>query len=419
MDTFFEALRYFYNDIKSSEYFYLLALAVILLSTKLLGLVTRKINLPQVVGALIAGVILGPACLGFIDSNEFIDNIAEIGVIFLMFSAGFETNIPELKKAGGPAFLIALIGVLVPLFGGFAVTMFFNTAADRVIQSMFIGVILTATSVSITVESLKELGRLNSRAGNAILGAAIIDDVLGIIGLTIITSLRDSTVNIAVVLIKIVAFFIVCGGLAVLFHYFYKKWNDRLNHDVRRYIIACLFFCLSLAFIAEYFFGVANITGAYVAGLAIANTPSRQYIEKRVDTISYAFFSPVFFASIGLKVTLTGMASEIWIFAVLLLLVAIISKIIGCGLGAKICKYTNKESVQIGVGMISRGEVALIVANKGASLGLMSEKMFGPVVIVVIVTTIITPILLKLAYRGDPPTNEQTASGAAAEAEDY
>lgn len=387
------------SDIKGSEYFYLLVIAIILLSTKVLGLVTRKFNMPQVVGALVAGVVLGPACLGFVNDNEFINHLAELGVIFLMFSAGFETNIPELKKAGGPAFVIALIGVLVPLLGGFAVSLAFNTSTERVLHSMFIGVILTATSVSITVETLKELGKLSSRPGNAILGAAIIDDILGIVGLTIITSLKDSSVNIAVVLIKIVAFFVICGGLAVLFHLFYTRWNKRVNHDVRRYVIVCMFFCLILSFMAEYFFGVANITGAYVAGLAVSNTPSCKYISKRLDTLSYAFFSPVFFASIGLKVTFTGMSASIWIFALLLLVVAILSKIIGCGLGAKLCRYSTKESVQIGVGMISRGEVALIVANKGEALGLMSDEMFGPVVLTVIATTIVTPILLKLAFR--------------------
>lgn len=403
-----EMIKDFIIDIQNSKYFYLLAIAIIFLATKILGLVTRKFHMPQVVGALLAGVILGPACLGFISENEFIDNIAEIGVIFLMFAAGFETNLSELKKAGGPAFLIALIGVIVPLLGGIGATYLFFPNQD-ILHMVFVGVVLTATSVSITVETLKELGHLNSRAGNAILGAAIIDDILGIVGLTIVTSLKDESVNIAVVLIKIVLFFIVGAAFAVLFHIFYTKWNRRLNRDVRRYITVCVSFCLILAFMAEYFFGVASITGAYLAGLAVANTPSTGYVERRLDTISYGFFSPVFFASVGLKVSFSGMTLSTWLFAIVLVIVAVLTKIIGCGLGAKLTKYTTKESLQIGVGMISRGEVALIVANKGIDLGLMVPQWVGPVIVTVIVTTIITPILLKIVFKEKKPDSVQTA----------
>ena len=269
---------------------------------------------------------------------------------------------------------------------------------------MFIGVILTATSVSITVETLKELGRLSSKSGNAILGAALIDDILGIIALTVITSLASpESGNIAIVLLKILGFFVIGGLACVGFHFFMQKWCDTRDKDLRRYVIASFVFCLIMSFSAEAFFGVADITGAFFAGIAISNTPRCKYITSRFDTLSYLLLSPVFFASIGLKVTLPEMSGNIIIFTVLLVLVAVLTKIIGCGIGAKMCKFDNKNSLRIGIGMISRGEVALIVANKGDAMGLMNEEFFGPIVIVVVFTTIITPILLKIAYKSKKP----------------
>jgi len=154
-----------------------------------------------------------------------------------------------------------------------------------------------------------------------------------------------------------------------------------------------------MSFCAEYFFGVADITGAFVAGLALSNGPRANYLNNRFGTLSYMLLSPVFFASIGLKVVLPDMSLSIILFSVLLLVVAILSKIVGCGLGAKLCRFSNKDSIRIGMGMVSRGEVALIVASKGAAVGLMKDEYFAPIVIVVVVTTIITPILLKFAYK--------------------
>ena len=191
------------------SYHYLFELALILLSTKVLGILTKRFALPQVVGALLAGLVMGPAMLNILQETTLLDQLAELGVIVLMFNAGLETDLGELKKAGRSAFIIALVGVLVPLVGGFFLTSFFNQGPDTLIQNFFIGVVLTATSVSITVETLKEMGKLSTRSGNAILGAAIIDDVLGIVALTIITSLAGTGANVFLVLLKIVAFFAV------------------------------------------------------------------------------------------------------------------------------------------------------------------------------------------------------------------
>jgi Kef-type K+ transport system membrane component KefB len=383
------------------DYNFLWQLAVILIFTKLLGMMTRRIELPQVVGALLAGILLGPACFKVISDTSFLDDVAELGVIVLMFTAGLETDIQALKKSGKACFVIALIGVIVPLLLGWWVSSFFNPG--QTLQNIFIGVILTATSVSITVETLKELGKLSTESGNAILGAAIIDDVLGIICLTVITSLGGNgagNTDIVMVLIKIVLFFVISIALGVFLLKYLKKWFNNYNNDKQRFIIVAFAMCLGWSFVAEHFFGVADITGAYMVGVLFASTPRVQYLQNRFGTISYMLLSPVFFASIGLKVVLPQMTSTIVIFSLLLIVVAIFSKIIGCGLGAKICGYSNDVSLRIGVGMVSRGEVALIVANQGLAYGLMNQDLFGPVILVVIVTTVLTPILLKWVYSG-------------------
>lgn len=398
------------------SYSYLLDLAIILLCTKLLGLLTRRVQMPQVVGALLAGLILGPAGFGILSETSFIQSVAEVGVIVLMFSAGMETDIKELKASGKASFVIALCGVIVPLAGGFGVAWFFNrpglidstAEASIFLQNIFIGVILTATSVSITVETLKELGKLKTRSGNAILGAAIIDDILGIIALTIVTSLADSSVSLAMVLLKIVGFFVFAGIVGVIFYKLYRKWVDGAEKELHRHTIVAFVFCLLMAYIAEDVFGVADITGAFIAGLIISNVQRATYLESKFDTLSYLLLSPVFFASIGLKVELPEMSAAIIGFSIALSIVAVITKIIGCGLGAKICGYKNYQVKRIGVGMISRGEVALIVASKGDSMGLMSPQFLGPVIIVVVLTTIITPILLKVVFApGTAPAPEQ------------
>lgn len=383
------------------SYKFLFDLAVILMSTKLFGLITKKVQMPQVVGALLAGVILGPAVLNVLSETEFIKQLAELGVIVLMFTAGLETDVNQLKKTGKSSFIIAMFGVLIPLIGGFLIANIFNKGNDinAILQNVFLGIILTATSVSITVETLKEMGKLSTKAGNAILGAAIIDDILGIIALTITTSLADPSINVLLVLTKIIIFFIFSAICGYLFKWTFVKMDERYKRNLRRFVIVAFVFCLLLSFIAEEFFGVADITGAFISGLVISDSNRVKYLKSRFETLSYILLSPIFFASIGIRVKLTAMTSEILIFTVLLLVIAILSKILGCGLGAKLCKYSNTEAYQIGVGMVSRGEVALIVANKGIAMGLMVPEFLGPIVIVVVITTIITPILLKIAFK--------------------
>ena len=387
------------------SYSFLLFLAIIMISTKILGLFTRKIHMPAVVGALVAGVILGPSCLNLItltgDTGVFLEQMAELGVILLMFNAGLETDLSELKKNGVASFVTALIGVIVPLIGGFlGYAFFFHTDFsdyDEVLKAVFVGVVLTATSVSITVETLREMGKLKGKVGTTILGAAVIDDIIGIIVLTIVTSLKDTSVSPITVVLKIVLYFVF---IAVLIFVLTKlKVFVEEQDEKRRTAIICVALCFILSYISEEYFGIADITGAYFAGLMLCTMKVGPYVARRCEIPSYLIFSPVFFASVGLKVTLGGMDASIWIFAIILRGIAILSKGVGCGLGAKICGCTGKEAFQVGIGMISRGEVALIVAQKGYASGMLDDVLFAPIVLVVIVTTLITPILLKLVMK--------------------
>jgi Kef-type K+ transport system membrane component KefB len=385
---------------------YLLYLAIILFSTKILGILTKKARMPQVVGALIAGLILGPAALSLVKASDFLAQVAELGVIILMFMAGLETNTTELKRSGKPALLIALFGVLAHLIAGFTLAYVCNMGSPELptsifLQRVFLGIILVSTSVSIAVETLKEMGKLSTRAGTAILASALIDDILGIIALTLITSFADSSTNVAMVLLKIVGFFVFAIIASFLFErLFVALTRSDLLHN-RRYVILSFVFCLLLAYTAEEYFDIADITGAYMAGLVTSYSPKRTELHRDYDAVSYMVFAPVFFASIGLKVKLDSMDMNIWGFTILLVLVSVLTKVIGCGLGAKLGKYSMREALQIGVGMVARGEVTLIIANKGESIGMLSSDLYAPIVVVVVSTTIITPILLKLAFQKD------------------
>lgn len=386
------------------SYNFLFIIAIILLSTKIFGLLSQKVHMPQVVGALLVGILLGPGCLGILHETDFLLQTAEIGVILLMFQAGLDTEFDELKKAGKASLVIALIGVIVPFFCGAGICWLFFYTSDfttkALLQACFVGVILTATSVSITVETLREMEKLKGKVGVSILGAAIIDDILGIMALAMITGISSPENHIGLVILKIFLFFIfiaVCGWIVFqIFRYFQKKHPQ----GKRRIAIYAISFCLLLSYISEVFFGISDITGAYFAGLILCNlTDIRNYIVTRICIISYMFFTPIFFAGIGMKTEVAGMSSIVFTFSLILLIGAVLSKVIGCGLGAKLCKYENKEALSVGIGMISRGEVALIVAQKGAQIGLISLQLFPAIVLVVIGTTMLTPILLKLQMK--------------------
>lgn len=378
---------------------YLFAVAAILIFTKIFGLASRKVKMPAVLGSLIAGILLGPVW-HIVGTSDFLTKSAEIGVILLMFMAGLETDLDEIKHNLVSSIIVATIGILVPLIGGFGTyAIFFGLdKADplAMLKAFFIGVTLTATSVSITVESLREMGRLRGSVGTTILGAAVMDDILGIIVLTFIISMTDSTVKISSVIIKILLYFVFVAAVAVIMNFIIKVRFRIIKK--KRFAVFSMAFCLTMSFIAEEFFGIADITGAFFSGIILCNFGIRDYINDKIDGVSFLFFSPIFFASIGLQTSFSGFTGKVMLFGFVLLLVAVLSKIIGCGLGAKICGFKNKDSLAIGCGMVSRGEVALIVAQKGLVAGLMDAHIMPALIIMVIVTTIITPVLLRFVF---------------------
>ncbi len=380
-------------------------LAIIILVAKAFGILARRCKAPQVVGEIIAGLIIGPSILGWVAQTDFLVQMAEIGVILLMFSAGLETDIKELLRTGPIALLIACAGVFVPLICGTLLYMGFYGAApwgsEEFYKAVFIGTILTATSVSITVESLREMGRLKGKVGTTILSAAIIDDVIGIIVLTVVVGFKSPDSNPGKVVINTLLFFVLAVVAGFLFYFLFRKF-DTLYPHTRRIPILGLAFCFAMSYIAERYFGIADITGAYVAGIVLCSLRDSGYIAQKMDTNSYMLFGPVFFASIGLKTNIDNLDGSILLFAAAFVAVGLIAKIIGCGLAARLCKFKNKDALKIGVGMMTRGEVALIVAQKGLSVGLMTPVYFTAVILLIIVSSILTPIVLKVLYAGEP-----------------
>ena len=387
-----------------AAYVVFMDLAIIMVFAKFFGLVARKMKAPQVVGEIIAGLLIGPSVLGLVQQTDFLTQMAEIGVILLMFSAGLETDLKELMKTGPIAFLIACAGVFVPLVGGTLLYMgFYGTVpwgSEVFYKAVFIGVIMTATSVSITVQSLKELGKLKGKVGTTILSAAIIDDVIGIIVLTFVVGVKNPDSNPGKVVINTLLFFALALILGYFLYKLFKLFDERYPHT-RRIPILGLALCFFLAYEAEYLFGIADITGAYVAGIILCSLRDSDYIAHEVDKNSYLLFGPVFFASIGLKTNIDNIDANILLFSLGFVVVALATKIVGCGLMAKACKFNFSESFKIGVGMMTRGEVALIVAQKGLSVGLLSPVYFTAVILLIIVSSISTPIILKLLFARD------------------
>ncbi len=379
-------------------------LAIIIIFAKFFGILARKCKAPQVVGEIIAGLLIGPCVLGFVQQTDFLVQMAEIGVVLLMFSAGLETDLKELLKTGPVAFLIACCGVFIPLVGGALLYMGFYGmqpwGSEGFYKAVFIGVIMTATSVSITVQSLKEMGRLRGKVGTTILSAAIIDDVIGIIVLTFVIGFKNPESNPGRVVLSTILFFLFAIVVGYVSYKIFKFVDNRYPHT-RRIPIAGLAFCLGMAYIAEKFFGIADITGAYVAGIILCSIRDSDYIAEKMDINSYMLFGPVFFASIGLKTNISNMTGEILLFSLGFVLVALITKIIGCGLMARVCRFKGKDALKIGVGMMTRGEVALIVAQKGLSVGLLTPVYFTSVILLIIVSSVSTPILLKILYSKD------------------
>lgn len=377
-------------------------LAIIIIAAKVFGLLARKINTPMVAGEIVAGLIIGPSILGLVKQTDFISQMAEIGVILLMFEAGLGTNLRDLVKTGPKAVLIACAGVFIPLLGGFLAYSgyygFHAVGTGEFYEALFIGVIMTATSVSITVETLRELGKLKGIVGTTILSAAIVDDIIGIIVLTFVIGFKNSSVKPYEVVANTGLFFLFSGIVGVLF-YFIFRYLDKRNPHSRRIPIFGLALCFSLAFIAEKYFGIADITGAFVAGIILCSIKDSEYIAEKMDVSSYMFFGPIFFASIGLKTDIDGISNTLLLFTIIFIVTALVTKVIGCGLMSKLCGFKKKEALIIGVGMMTRGEVALIVSQKGLAVGMIQSVFFTSVIILIIASSLITPIVMKLLYK--------------------
>ena len=391
-------------------------LAIIIFAAEFMGLLAKKCKAPQVVGQIIAGLLIGPALFNIVQPSDFLNQMAEIGVVLLMFSAGLETDLKELIRTGPLALAVACVGVAVPLLGGFVLFSllmyggFPEVGSNEFFRALFIGSIMTATSVTISVQTLRELGHLKGKIGTLILSAAIIDDVIGIIVLTFVISLSggDTSGNSSIgkVLLQILLFFVVTIGVGILVYKLFKLLNKKYEHR-RRIPIFGLAFALLMSFVAEEFFGIADITGAYAAGIILSSIKDSDYVAQKMDISSYMIFGPIFFVNIGLKTTFADMTGELIVFSILFVIVSLITKVIGCGLTAKLAKNSWKDSLKVGVGMMTRGEVALIVASKGLNVGLMDQKYFVAVILLIICSSIVTPIVLKLLYKGEPLPGEE------------
>lgn len=386
------------------SYYVFKDLAIIIVVAKLFGIGAKKCKAPEVVGSIIAGIVIGPTVLGLVEQTNFLSQMAEIGVLLLMFSAGLETNLKDLMKTGVMAFVIACAGVFVPLVGGTLLYMGFYGYVPihdpGFIRAIYIGTIMTATSVSITVQVLKELGHLSEKVGTTILSAAIIDDVIGVVVLTVVIGMKDPSSKPLKVVSNTVLFFALSIIVGIIIYKIFKIIDKKHPHT-RRVPILGLALCFAFGYVAEAIFGIADITGAFVAGIILCSINDSDYIARKMDVSSYMLFGPIFFTMIGLKADLSGLNKDMLLFSLAFVAVALITKIIGCGLMGKICRFSNKDSLKIGVGMMTRGEVALIVSQKGLNAGVLDSKYFASVILLIVVSSIITPIFLKILYKDD------------------
>jgi Kef-type K+ transport system membrane component KefB len=398
---------------------FLLALAIIVVVAKGSGYLSTRLGQPAVLGELLVGLILGPTVLNmlhwpvFSDEHlgETLNHLAHLGVLFLMFMAGLEVDLEGMIRAGRPAVLAGVAGVIAPVVLGMVAALPFGFDLQR---GLFLGLVLAATSVSISAQTLMELGVLRTRVGVALLGAAVVDDVLVILVLSIFVALAGGSgggvVAVLWVLVKMAAFL----GLAI---WLGARIIPRLGSLVDRLPISegvmalAIVVTLLYAWAAEALGGVAAITGAFLAGLLFARTPLRHHIEARMYTLAYSWLVPVFFVSIGLAANARALGLGGLPFALLIVVVAVLSKVLGCGIGARLGGFSNSEALRLGVGMTSRGEVGLIVASVGLNAGLIGEKIFASMVLMILATTLLTPVMLRALYPeavGRPELTEIT-----------
>ncbi|TGY16873.1 cation:proton antiporter [Lactobacillus intestinalis] len=372
---------------------YLAELFVILLLTKIAAHYSVKLKMPSVIGELLVGIIIGPAMLNWIHPTTFINYFSELGVIVLMFIAGLEGDLKLLIKYWAPALTVATLGVIVPT--GTAFLLCHNLFNFSVKASVFMGLVLSATSVSITIQVLKEMHRLNTRAGAIICGAAVADDIICVILLWIASSVYGTSQHESIwsMVLKMFLFFVIVlliGKFIVpKFLSIFQDLNATESDTAGAMIL-----CFGTAALAVMM-GMSDVLGAYFAGLAISETDFEDHLEDKIEPIGYAVFIPVFFVSIGLQISFKGMQNDI-IFIILLIITAILGKQIGCGLAAKMFHLTWTESNVVGAGMVSRGEMALVVANVALSSHLIDQNHYTAMILVTVITTLVAPLILKL-----------------------
>ncbi len=392
-------------------YSVLLPLALIMATSKFLSKAAAKINMPQVVGMLLAGVLIG--LVNYIPGQEILTEtsmegigfIAKLGVILIMFSAGLETDIKQIKSIGAPAMVITAAGVIVPMGLGFIVACLFNggfsTGRDILLDNLFYGVILTATSVSVSVATLKELGKLSSKVGTTVIAAAIIDDIIGVIVLSFVISMKGTNGQaqspLKVVLMTVL-FFVAAGLFGTSAKQVMQLVEKRYPHH-RLLPIFGMATCFFFAYASEKWFGVADITGAFAAGLFLSRNPESNYIDRRTDIISYMIFTPVFFANIGMTVKFNSINTSMILFGICFILAGLSGKVLGCAGASLLCRYSPEDSLRVGIGMMARAEVALVCAQKGVENGMINSAIMPFILMLIIVSSFVTPMILKKSYK--------------------
>jgi Kef-type K+ transport system membrane component KefB len=390
---------------------FLIALVTIIAAAKIGGYISLRLGQPSVLGELTVGIILGPSVLGmfqwapFTDKHmgEAIAHIAELGVLFLMFLAGLDLHLSDLAKSGKVSAFAGILGVFLPLGMGYGLARAFSFDAPTAI---FIGLILAATSVSISAQTLMELKVLRTRVGIGLLGAAVFDDILVVLGLSIFIALAVGTGGVWGIVWIAVRMALFLGVAAVVGMKFLPDLSRKIaNLPISQGLIAfVLVVCLFYAWSAEILGGMAAITGAFLAGLMFARSQLKDRIESGISTLAYSFFVPIFFVNVGLAANARELSGESLWLLLAMTGVAIVSKVLGSGLGARIAGFTNLESLQLGAGMTSRGEVGLIVASVGVTEGMISGDIFAVIVGVVIVTTLVTPPMLRALFAKNSTT---------------
>lgn len=370
---------------------YLIELILILLFTIIFGRLFQKFGLPGVVGQLISGVFMGPSILNIVHTGSIISIFSDIGVIILMFIAGLESNLDLLKKYLKPSLFVAILGIIAPILFMYIAGIMHHFSN---VESLFIGIIFAATSVSISVEVLREMKELDSVEGITILGAAVADDVLSILALSFAVSFFgvsdvDNT-NIIITILLQICFFILIYVLYKIItkwlHLFIKKFNLGITE-------IAMITCLALSYLAEET-SLSAITGAFFAGIIFSRTDFKKDISDKFENIGYSLFIPVFFANVGLNLEISGIINNLLIFVIFTVL-AVITKFFGAMFGAKLSKFNSISSMEIGAGMISRGEVGLIIAGIGLNAHLISEGYYSTIIASIVATTLIAPIILR------------------------